>query len=355
MKHQLVIGLDFGTDSVRALVVNAATGMEISSAVHYYKRWQQQRYCDPATSRFRQHPLDYIEGMEESIRQSIASLTPEQRGQIAGLSVDTTGSTPGPVNRQGVPLALLPGFADNPNAMFVLWKDHTAQQEADEINALAHSWKTDYTKYSGGLYSPEWFWAKLLHILRADEAVRDQAFTWAEHCDWMPALLTGNNDPLTWKRSRCAAGHKAMWHETFPGLPGEDFLQALDPLLTGLRDRLYEETFTADECAGTIAPEWAQKLGLPANVKIGVGSLDAHAGAAGACIGPYTLVKVTGTSTCDMVVVPYETHKDQLVHGICGQVNGSIVPGMLGMEAGQSAFGDVYQWFVQVLSFPLTT
>lgn len=348
-----MIGLDFGTDSVRALVVNAGTGEAISSAVHYYTRWQQKQYCDPSTSRFRQHPLDYTEGMEESIRQAVSALSPDLRARIAGISVDTTGSTPGPVNRQGMPLALLPEFAENPNAMFVLWKDHTAQQEADEINALAHAWKTDYTKYSGGLYSPEWFWAKLLHILRTDEAVREQAFTWAEHCDWIPALLTGNNDPLTWKRSRCAAGHKAMWHETFSGLPGEDFLQTLDPLLTGLRDRLYSETFTADQCAGIISPEWAERLGLPADVKIGVGSLDAHAGAAGACIGPYTLVKVTGTSTCDMVIVPRETHKDQLVKGICGQVDGSIVPGMLGMEAGQSAFGDVYQWFSQLLSFPL--
>lgn len=355
MSNQLVIGLDFGTDSVRALVVNAGTGEEISSAVHYYTRWQQKLYCDPSASRFRQHPLDYIEGMEQSIRQAVAVLLTEQRAQIAGISIDTTGSTPAPINRQGLPLALLPAFADNPNAMFVLWKDHTAQQEADEINALAHAWKTDYTKYSGGLYSPEWFWAKLLHILRTDEAVREEAFTWAEHCDWLPALLTGNNDPLAWKRSRCAAGHKAMWHETFAGLPAEDFLQALDPLLTGLRERLYEETYTADQCAGIIALEWAERLGLPADVKIGVGSLDAHAGATGACIEPYTLVKVTGTSTCDMTIVPYETYKDKLVNGICGQVNGSIIPGMLGMEAGQSAFGDVYQWFSQLLSFPLRT
>jgi L-ribulokinase len=354
MTPKYVIGLDFGTDSVRALVVNAHTGVEVGSAVHNYTRWQDKLYCDAAANQFRQHPLDYLEAMENCIRKAVSELPQDIINNITGISVDTTGSTVVPVDKAGTPLALLPEFANNPNAMFVLWKDHTAQKEADEINKLSHIWPVDYTKYCGGLYSPEWFWAKVLYILRTDTSVRQHAYSWVEHCDWIPAILTGNTNPLALKRGRCAAGHKAMWHEDFYGLPAEDFLQALDPLLSGLRERLYSNTQTADEAAGTISSSWAEKLGLPENIIIGVGSIDAHVGAVGACIEPYTMVKVTGTSTCDMVIVPYEEHKDHVVDGICGQVNGSIVPGMLGLEAGQSAFGDLYNWFVQLLCFPLT-
>lgn len=354
MMTKYVIGLDFGTDSVRALVVNAHTGEEISSAVHYYSFWQKKLYCDAGRFQFRQHPLDYLLAMEASIKEAIDGLSPEIVQHITGISVDTTGSTIVAVNEKGVPLALLPAFASNPNAMFILWKDHTAQKEADEINDLSHKWSPDFTRYCGGLYSPEWLWAKILHIIRTDATVRENAFSWMEHCDWIPAVLTGNTDPLTVRRSRCAAGHKAMWHEDFNGLPSEEFLQTLDPLLAGLRDRLYRETYTANEMAGTIDPHWAKRLGLPEEVKIGAGSIDAHVGAVGACIEPYTLVKVTGTSTCDMVMVPYEEHRHQVISGICGQVDGSIIPQMLGLEAGQSAFGDVYNWFVQLLSFPLT-
>lgn len=354
MTTKYVIGLDFGTDSVRALVVNAHTGEEISSAVHYYSLWQKKLYCDADQFQFRQHPLDYLQGMEASIKQAIEGLSPEIVQHITGISVDTTGSTIVAVNEKGMPLALLPAFTFNPNAMFILWKDHTAQKEADEINDLSHKWSPDFTRYCGGLYSPEWFWAKILHIIRTDATIRENAFSWMEHCDWIPAVLAGNTDPLTVKRSRCAAGHKAMWHEDFDGLPSEDFLQALDPSLAGLRERLYKKTYTANEMAGTIDPHWAKLLGLPEQVKIGVGSIDAHVGAIGACIESYTLVKVTGTSTCDMVMVPYEEHRHQIISGICGQVDGSIIPQMLGLEAGQSAFGDVYNWFVQLLSFPLT-
>jgi L-ribulokinase len=211
----------------------------------------------------------------------------------------------------------------------------------------------DYTKFEGGIYSSEWFWAKILHILRADQAVREKAFSWVEHCDWIPAILTGNSDPLTLKRSRCAAGHKAMWHEDFGGLPEEGFLVRLDPLLAGLRDRLYEETFTSDVPAGTITGEWASRLNLPEDVVIGVGAFDAHMGAVGGEIEPFHLSKVMGTSTCDMLVAPFEEVGDTLVHGICGQVDGSITPGMLGLEAGQSAFGDVYAWFKKLIAWPV--
>ena len=353
MTDRYVIGLDYGTDSVRALVVNAANGQTIATAVYEYTRWKRGLYCDPAASRFRQHPLDYLDGLENTIRDALGQVAPEIRQQVVGISVDTTGSTPGPVDRDGTPLALRPEFADNPNAMFILWKDHTANQEAEQINQLAHHWDEDYTKYVGGIYSSEWFWAKILRTLRVDEAVREAAFSWVEHCDWIPAVLTGQNDPLTLKRSRCAAGHKAMWHEEFDGLPADDFLTKLDPLLHGLRDRLFRQTFTADEPMGTLTPEWAEKLGLSTDVVVGVGAFDAHMGAVGADITPYTFVRVMGTSTCDMLVAPTDEIGHKLIRGICGQVDGSILPGMLGMEAGQSAFGDVYAWFARLLLEPV--
>ena len=211
------IGLDYGTDSVRALVVNTRTGESVGTAVHYYQRWKQGLYCDAARSQFRQHPLDYLEGLESAVRGALDAAPAEVRQNVVGLSVDTTGSTPVAVDREGQPLALRPEFAENPNGMFILWKDHTANAEAEEINALAHRWDTDYTKYVGGIYSSEWYWAKILRTLRADEGIREAAFSWVEHCDWISAVLTGQTDPLTLKRSRCAAGHKAMWHEEFGG------------------------------------------------------------------------------------------------------------------------------------------
>lgn len=350
-----VIGVDFGTDSVRAVLVDACTGEERSSGVYEYPRWKTGAYCNPAQSQFRQHPLDYLEGLEHSIKNALRSVPSEWLSEIKGISVDTTGSTPGPVDEQGTPLALLPQFADNPNGMFILWKDHTANREAEEINQLAHRWDTDFTKYVGGIYSSEWFWAKILRTLRVDEDIRKSAFSWVEHCDWISAVLSGNTNPLTLKRSRTAAGHKALWHEEFEGLPSDEFLTTLDPLLSGLRDRLFRHTYTSDEPMGTISAEWAEKLGIPKDVVIGVGGFDAHMGAVGANIEPYALVKVIGTSTCDMLMAPSEEVGHQLIRGICGQVDGSIVPGMLGMEAGQSAFGDLYAWFSHLILEPVNT
>lgn len=250
-------------------------------------------------------------------------------------------------------MALLPEFADNPNGMFILWKDHTANAEAEEINQLAHSLATDYTKYVGGIYSSEWFWAKILRTLRVDETIRAQAFSWVEHCDWISAVLTGNTDPRTMKRSRCAAGHKAMWHNEFKGLPPESFFAQLDPLLAGLRERLFDDTYTSDQQMGVISEVWAEKLGIPSNVVIGVGAFDCHMGAVGAEIQPYDFVRVMGTSTCDMLIAPNEEIGHLLIKGICGQVDGSIIPNMLGMEAGQSAYGDYYAWFQKVITEPV--
>ncbi len=346
------IGLDYGSDSVRSLIVNVETGEEVASVVFEYPRWKKGLYCDPAQNQFRQHPKDYLEGLEYTIVEALKQAPAGVAENVVGISVDTTGSTPVAVDEKGIPLSLTPGFEENPNAMFVLWKDHTAVKEADEINELARKWEIDFTKFEGGVYSSEWFWAKLLHVSRVDAAVYRAANSWVEHCDWIPAVLVGNTRPKTLKRSRCAAGHKAMWHEAFDGLPSEEFLTALDPLLGGLRERLYKETFTCDVAVGKLSQKWADKLGLSTNVVVGVGAFDAHLGALGAEIEPYHLSKVMGTSTCDMLVAPMEEVGDKLVAGICGQVDGSITPGMLGMEAGQSAFGDIYAWFKRLLLWP---
>jgi len=347
------LGIDYGTDSVRTVLVDASNGSEIAHSVYYYPRWKAGKYCDPANNRFRQHPLDYLEGLEKTITDVIQKAPSDVAQNVVAISVDTTGSTPVAVDKNGTPLALHPSFAENPNAMFVLWKDHTATAEAEEINALARSWGgVDFTKFEGGIYSSEWFWAKILHVLREDAAVCNAAYSWVEHCDWIPALLTGKTDPLEIKRSRCAAGHKAMWHAEFDGLPAEDFLQKLDPLLAGLRSRLYKETFTCEVKAGNLSPEWAKRLGLNENVAVGVGSFDAHIGALGGEIKPYYLSKIMGTSTCDILIAPSEEVGNKFVKGICGQVDGSVLPGMLGLEAGQSAFGDVYAWFKSLLLGP---
>ncbi len=353
MSKKFTIGLDYGTDSVRSVIVNVETGEVAATSVFNYPRWKKGLYSDALNNQFRQHPKDYLEGLEFTVRDALKQAPAGVAENVVAISVDTTGSTPVAVDENGTPLALTAGFEENPNAMFVLWKDHTAIREADEINALARKWDTDFTKYSGGIYSSEWFWAKILHIIREDAAVFRAAYSWVEHCDWIPALLAGDTNPKTLKRSRCAAGHKAMWHEDFGGLPSEEFLTALDPLLSGLRERLFKETYTCDVAAGTLSGEWAAKLGLPKNVIVGTGVLDAHMGAVGAEIKPYYVSKVVGTSTCDMLILPMEEAKDKLVRGISGQVDGSIVPGMLGLEAGQSAFGDIYAWFRKVLDWPL--
>jgi L-ribulokinase len=351
---QFVIGIDYGTDSVRALIVNAQTGEELASSVFAYPRWKKGLFCDPAKNRFRQHPLDYTEGLLETVQGALSKCPKGTAEKVMALSVDTTGSTPVAVNRAGIPLSLLPEFENNPDAMFVLWKDHTAIREAEQINELARSWGgVDYTRYEGGIYSSEWFWAKVLHVIREDTSVAAAAFSWVEHCDWIPALLTGNQDPLQLKRSRCAAGHKAMWHPDWRGLPSDDFLSRLDPLLKGLRDRLYDQTYTSDVAAGTLSEEWAGKLGLSEKVVVGVGAFDAHLGAVGGEIKPYYLSKVMGTSTCDMLIAPAEVVGKTLVKGICGQVDGSITPGFVGLEAGQSAFGDVYAWFSKLMLWPV--
>ncbi len=353
MNDSFVIGVDYGTDSVRSVMLNARDGKEVASAVFYYPRWRDGLYCDAASNRFRQHPLDYVEGLTATIRECIAKAGASSASSVKAISVDTTGSTPVAVDKNGTPLALLPEFENNPNAMFVLWKDHTSTKEAAEINAHAEKFDVNYLQFVGGIYSSEWFWAKLLHILREDDAVRNACYSWVEHCDWVPFLLTGGSDVHAMKRGVCSAGHKALWAKEYGGLPPDTFFSSLDPLLRGFTERLFKDTYTSDKPAGNLSEEWAHRLGLSTDVVIGVGAFDAHMGAVGGQIEPYHLSKVMGTSTCDMLVAPMQEVDGKLVRGICGQVPGSVIPGMMGLEAGQSAFGDTYAWFKNIVSWPV--
>ena len=355
--EDFVLGIDFGTDSVRAIVADAADGSFAGTGVSVYKRWAEGKYCDARENRFRQHPLDYIEGMEASVKAALAEASrtggPGLPSKLRALAVDTTGSTPCFSDASGRPLALDPAFAEDPDAMFILWKDHSGVDEAARVNRLAKGWGgEDYTKYEGGVYSSEWFWAKALRVVEKNPRVASSAATIVEHCDWIPALLTGARGLGDLKRSRCAMGHKAMWHASWGGYPPADFLSRLHPRLAELAATLGSETHTADEAVGKLSAEWASRLGLPAGIVVAVGSFDAHIGAVGGDVAPGTLLKIMGTSTCDIMVGPRIAGGERLVGGICGQVDGSVIPGWIGYEAGQSAFGDIFAWFRGILAWP---
>ncbi len=350
--RSLVAGVDFGSDSVRAMVVDVMTGERLAKAVSYYPRWQKKLYCDAAKSQFRQHPLDYIESFTECIKSVMEQIGPDRKNDLRSIAIDTTGSTPCPVDRNGTPLALLDEFKDNPNAMFYLWKDHTAVEEAKEINEVFSTAEIDYTMYQG-IYSSEWYWAKILHGIRTDERVRQAAWSWVEHCDWFPSMLIGKTDPLNMYRGSCAAGHKALWHSHFGGLPSKSTLAKLDPYLALIAERYQSKPKPAGTCLGTITREWAEKLGVPEDTVIGGGSFDAHAGAVGAGISPGTMVKVVGTSTVDMLIEKAEKLEGKYLRAYCGLAEDSIVPGYVGIEAGQAAFGDVYAWFSSLLLWPV--
>ena len=352
-----VIGADFGSDSVRVVVLDAANGFVAGSNVVYYPRWKKGLYCAPKENQFRQHPLDYIESLTKAVKGAVK----ESGGtavakKVRAICVDTTGSTPVLTDAAGTPLALKEEFASDPDAMFVLWKDHTAVKEADEINALCKSWGgTDFTKYMGGVYSSEWFWAKILHLFRNNPKVKKAAKSAVEHCDWITALITGTENPTAIKRSRCAAGHKIMWHAEWGGYPPHDFLDKLDPKLSEIRDSLGSETWTTDTPCGKLTDEWAKKFGLSKDVIVCVGAYDAHIGAVGGDARPGVLVKSIGTSTCDVIIGPKPKagKKEKLVAGICGQVDGSVIADYIGYEAGQSAYGDYYAWLRNLLMWPL--
>lgn len=351
MEKGYVIGVDFGTDSVRALLVDAETGKEMSAHVSYFKRWRDGKYCQPNKHQFRQHPLDYIESLEACLMGCLQGQPQAVKDAVLAISIDATGSSPVAVDEKGMPLALHPEFAENPNAMFFLWKDHSAISEAMEINEKAKLFEKDYLSHVGGMYSAEWFWSKLLYVLRQDREVAEACFSWVEQSDWLPYFLTGTQDANRMKRNVCAAGHKGLWAKAFGGFPPLAFFEHIDPVLTRIYQSLPKDLYSADEIAGQLSKEWADKLGLSSSVKVGVGAIDAHVGAIGAEIQPGVLCKVMGTSTCDMLVISQEELDGKLVKGICGQVEGSIVPGLVGLEAGQSAFGDVFSWYRDLLLF----
>jgi L-ribulokinase len=347
------LGIDYGTNSCRSLLIDLDNGAEVGSTVFNYPSGEMGILLDPKDPHVaRQNPQDYLDGLEAVVRgalqQAQANVSGFDPAQVIGIGIDTTGSTPIPVNKQGTPLGLLPEFKNNLNAMVWLWKDHTGYAEAAEITQLAHEMRPNIIAKCGGIYSSEWWWSKILRLRRVDAKVFEAAFSFVEHCDWIPAVLTGNTDPLTLKRGVCSAGHKAMFSTEWGGLPDKEFLARLDPALADLRDRLYSVAHTADVKAGSLCAEWSKRLGLKEGIAISVGAFDAHMGAVGAGIKEGTLVKILGTSTCDLMIAP--TSKPLAdIPGVCGIVNGSVLPGYYGIEAGQSAVGDIFLWFVNHL------
>lgn len=355
MEKEYVIGIDFGSDSVRAVVVDVKNGNTVGSGFCEYERWMKKLYCDASNNMFRQHPLDYLESFEKCIKEALKDAGEDAGKYVRGIGVDTTGSTPCPVDKNGTPLALLPEFAENPNAMFYLWKDHTAIEEAKEINRVFSNFGgEDYLRFQG-TYASEWWWAKILHGSRVDERVKEEAYSWVEHCDWIPALLTGNTNPNTMYRCSCAAGHKALWHSDFGGLPSRECLHEVDPYLAYVARHYGRGPRVSTSRVGTITKEWAERLGLNEKVVIGGSSLDAHAGAVGAGVKPNVLVKVIGTSTVDMLVQKRENLRGRDLHDSCGQAEDSILPGYVGMEASQAAFGDLCSWYRSLLMWPIQT
>ncbi len=345
------IGLDYGSNSVRAIIVRCSDGAELGTSVFNYPSGDQGILLDPADHNLaRQHPGDYIVGLEEATKAALAESARKDptfsADLVIGIGVDATGSSPIPVNAENEALALQPEWEGNLNAQCWLWKDHTAVEEASRITDLARKHRPEYVAKCGNTYSSEWFWSKLWHCLHVDPAVFDAAYSWVELADWVPALLVGERDPKAVKRGVCAAGHKALYAEDWNGLPDKEFLAMLDPKLADLVDRLYDKAYDASTPAGMLSESWATQLGLKAGIPVAIGEFDVHYGAIGAGVDEGTLVKVIGTSTCDCGVVSASKAVAD-VPGICGIVKGAILPGYYGIEAGQSAVGDIFAWFVK--------
>lgn len=349
-RRSYVLGLDYGTQSVRALLVDVQTGEEIGTGVFEYPSGEHGILLDARDPHLaRQNPQDYLDGLRGSTRQALAQAEAHDDfdvEQVVGIGVDTTGSTPLPVDEEGQPLAFQAPLKDDLNAHVWLWRDHTGHEEAEEITAKARQLRPEYLAKCGGVYSSEWFWSKIMHCLRVAPATYEAAYTWVEHADWIPAVLTGTDHPDQLQRSICAAGHKALFSDEWGGYPDEEFLGALDERLIELRRTLPDEAQSAAEAVGGLTQSWAEALGLPAGIPVATGAFDAHLGAVGSGIQPGTLVKIIGTSTCDLMVAPLEQEVPD-IPGLCGIVPESVLPDHYGLEAGQSAVGDIFEWFVE--------
>ncbi len=344
------LGIDYGTNSVRALIASVETGRELATAVSNYPSGTQGVVLDERDPNLaRQAPGDYTLGFVECVRSAM-QLAGQQPGfapdRVVGIGVDTTGSTPIPVDEQGLPLSIHSDFTNEPSAMAWLWKDHTAHAEAAEISERARTGGWPYLSKCGGVYSSEWYWSKALHCERHHPNVARAAFAWVELCDWIPAWLTGNLDPRRLARSVCAAGHKAMYHPSWGGLPAAEFLDSLAPEFSRFREHYAPKAQPANVRAGKLRADLAAQVGLPAGIPVASGAFDAHLGAVGAGVVPGTLVKIIGTSTCDCLVAPLSQDLPD-IPGVCGIVPESILPGAYGIEAGQSAVGDIFNWFVE--------
>ena len=344
------LGIDFGTNSARALIVDARDGAELGSCAVDYPSGNQGVLLDRRDHNVaRQRPADYLLALEEAVRGAIGQAK-RTRGfgpsRIVGLGVDTTGSSPLPVDNKNTPLAFSKKFATHPAAQCWLWKDHTAWREAERITELAARHRPQFIAKCGNTYSSEWWWSKIWHCLRVAPEVFDAAYSWVELCDWIPSVLAGVTDPMVIRRGVCAAGHKALYSDEWGGLPDKEFLAMLDRGLADLRDRLYDVAHDASVPAGALCEEWAKKLGLSAGLPIAMGAMDVHYGAIGCGVREGVLVKVIGTSTCDCGVVSAENSLAD-IPGICGIVKGSILPKFYGLEAGQSAVGDIFKWWVE--------
>jgi L-ribulokinase len=347
------LGLDFGTNSCRSLLVDVTSGRELASHVFPYPSGNDGIILDASEPNLaRQNPADYLLGIQEVVTAALRKaktadpqFTPDA---VIGIGIDTTGSSPMPVDEKGQALCFQEKFSKNPAAMVWLWKDHTSYREAAQVTQLAAEIRPQYLSKIGGTYSSEWWWSKILHCKNTARDVYDAASSWVEICDWIPAVLTGELSPRKIRRSVCAAGHKAIFNRSWQGLPDEEFLNRLSAGLGSLRPRLYNQAYTANHRAGTLSPEWARMLGLSPAVVVAVGAFDAHMGAVGAGISPGTLVKIIGTSTCDIMIHPNrEPLKD--IPGVCGIVDGSVMEEFYGIEAGQSGVGDIFLWFVNNL------
>jgi len=349
MPSKYTIGLDFGTNSVRSLIVDVQNGEEIATSVWNYQQGEEGVIIDSRDPHLaRQHPEDYVDGIKACVKQSIKEASSHgnfSAENVIGIGVDTTGSTPLPVDKAGKPLAFCKEFENEPAAMAWLWKDHTGFAEAGEITEKASQIRPQYLTKCGGIYSSEWFWSKIFHCLRVAPKVYEAAYTWVEIADWIPALLTGTMEPSLLKRGICAAGHKAMFNSMWNGYPDVEFLSTLDAELSKVRQTLPDKAYTVADAAGKLTEEWAQELGIPVGIPVAVGAFDAHLGGVGSGIKSGALVKIMGTSTCDMMVSPLDQELPD-IPGLCGIVPESILPGFYGLEAGQSAVGDIFNWFV---------